>query len=171
MRISDEITLGLLSYGVVAHSDIVLPNYYMGRYEMDVCKINGSQYVTEYEIKISRSDFFADFKKQHTHWRDGKTVKHQQIESGEYVANRFYYVVPQGLIKLEEVPKYAGLIEYVGGFLEVKKAPLLHKRRFTNYASIVNTLAARERQWRINVRKVKRENENLRSQIKNQNNK
>lgn len=51
--------------------------------------------------------------------------------------NYFYYAVPDGLIKPDEVPKYAGLI-YVGNrvglrnFVTVKKAPMLHKQKYTD---------------------------------------
>lgn len=47
----------------------------------------------------------------------------------EKIPNRFYYACPVDLIKVDEVPGYAGLI-YVdqnGRLSVVKKAPLLHK--------------------------------------------
>lgn len=55
-----------------------------------------------------------------------------------YIANHrkpnyFYYVVPDGLIRPEEVPEYAGLL-YVQkekpGFVLAKKAPQLHKVKY-----------------------------------------
>lgn len=53
------------------------------------------------------------------------------FESTHGVANRFSFVVPDGLVGPDEVPEYAGLI-YVsrsGHTKEVKKAPLLHKKK------------------------------------------
>jgi len=61
--------------------------------------------------------------------------KHDKIKQGERT-NRFYFVVPEGLVTKEEVPEYAGLIEASKCsnykmllFRNVKDAPLLHKKR------------------------------------------
>lgn len=93
---------------------------------------DASGYAYEIEIKISRSDFFADAK---------KIDKHSIIEHGFYMdrsfkkehkfrPHRFYYCVPENLISVSEVPKYAGLM-YINqsGIFEAKKAPLLHKEK------------------------------------------
>ena len=48
--------------------------------------------------------------------------------------NYFYYVVPENMITADDVPEYAGLI-YVtedGWLKTVKKAPLLHKEKYTD---------------------------------------
>jgi hypothetical protein len=48
--------------------------------------------------------------------------------------NYFYYAVPENMIAVEDVPEYAGLI-YVtedGWLKTVKKAPLLHKEKYTD---------------------------------------
>jgi len=162
MRLSDKISLCVQSLATAGTRDIVLPNFFMGHYEADVIKITGSDYVIEYEIKISRSDYFADFKKGFRNWRNKvTTLKHDMIKSGDHTSNRFYFVVPKGLIDVSECPKHAGLIVHDGVWLQVvKPAPLLHKRKFTDYKSIVNTLAWRER----NLRQQKR----ISNQKKNQ---
>lgn len=103
-------------------------NIYFFKWESDVFNISRSDLITEYEIKISRADYAADFKKKE---------KHQLIESsynkteGLNVPNKFFYVVPEGLIKEEEVPAYAGLMVLTkyGGFKQLKKAPFLHKEK------------------------------------------
>ena len=70
-------------------------------WECDVLSITKSGYATEYEIKISRSDFKADFKKP----------KHRGFEKGiGGMICRFWYVVPNGMITADEVPEYAGLM-------------------------------------------------------------
>lgn len=51
------------------------------------------------EVKVSRSDFLADAKKPHR--KDGATG----------MGNYRYFLAPQGVIQLEEVPKGWGLIE------------------------------------------------------------
>jgi hypothetical protein len=92
-----------------------------------VQKQNG--YAYEFEVKISRSDFFCDKK---------KVDKHLILDTGMFGLerhalrpNKFFYVVPEGLVNVNEVPKYAGLM-YVpeniyGGIATVKEAPFLHK--------------------------------------------
>ncbi len=98
-------------------------NIYVFAWESDffVQKFNG--YTYEFEVKISRSDFFNDFK---------KTDKHEAMKGNlkRRLPNKFYYVVPSGLINTDEVPDYAGLI-YVDGFhmVTVKEAPFFHKEK------------------------------------------
>lgn len=119
----------------------VLPNCFVfgNGNESDLVSITRTQYIWEYEIKVSRSDFYADKQKrrhklysdpEHYHW-DNKSHKKP---------NRFYYVTPKGLM-LEDskaIPAYAGLIEvelvtypdetiYLANV--VKTAPLLHKEK------------------------------------------
>lgn len=56
-----------------------------------------------YEIKISRADFRRD--------------THEKQRQARLFSDRFYYVAPKGLIKPEELPDWAGLIEFDGGVL------------------------------------------------------
>ena len=89
--------------------------------EIDVLAINKSDYLTEYEVKISRSDFKADAKKSKWIWYLGATES--------LTPNYFYYVCPQGLILKEELPKFAGLIYATSeGLQTIKKAPQIHKK-------------------------------------------
>jgi len=110
--------------------------------ECDVLSVTKSDYICEYEIKISKSDFKADFKKEkHTLITEkvfNETVtlkkvgkKTFEIKNPYYAPNYFYFVVTENLVTLDEVPEYAGLI-YVkenGSFETIKKAPLLHKTK------------------------------------------
>lgn len=44
--------------------------------------------------------------------------------------NQLYFACPDGLIKPEEVPEYAGLLYLQNGYIEmIKKAPYIHKRK------------------------------------------
>ena len=47
--------------------------------------------------------------------------------------NYFFFVVPENLVSIEEVPDYAGLMYMLPDytFMVVKKAPLLHKEKAT----------------------------------------
>jgi len=88
-----------------ANGSFFMPNFHFLWHEADLIYLTKSGYSTEFEIKISRSDFFNDKKKT-----CGKISKAEYLRSGKG-CNYFYYVVPKGLIKLSEVPEYAGLIE------------------------------------------------------------
>lgn len=181
-------------------------NSYVFNWECDFFSMTDSSYCYEVEIKISRGDFFADFKKdkhdlfkriyskQKYYWKNlglsswrgdvigqyeygwlvtinrrrfndygekvriEETATHQdyinhyknfdlnkrtiQVRASctdiKYIdleavncPNRFFYAVPEGLIKKEEVPAYAGLI-YIHDRYSVeivKDAPFLHKRK------------------------------------------
>lgn len=119
----------------------VLPNFTpMKWWECDVFEVTKAGYFREYEVKISRGDFFADSGKASTRrevvgregcqhmmcfsngtysCRDcgGKTqtvtyeTKHGLIEErSERGPTQFFYVVPAGLVEVREVPAWAGLI-------------------------------------------------------------
>lgn len=120
-----------------------IDNLYIFFWESDKLLETKSGYLYEFEIKISRSDFKADFKKKEKHLiLEGKekympsfldyydTFKSQcpTIKDWEKMCeerypyhltkyhkrpNYFYYAVPEGMIDKEEIPEYAGLI-YVG---------------------------------------------------------
>lgn len=138
----------------------IIPNiYYFGSgHESDLLVIKPNNLAYEIEIKISRADFFNDFK---------KPDRHQVIEHGFYLskhkisskdldgnriwiepknpvscsrANRFYFAVPENLIKVEELPHYAGLFYiYENGRVEkVKEAKLLHKEKITDFEKLAN---------------------------------
>lgn len=139
MRLADKMCFELVRNEQRNGYQIVLPNFYLGRYEMDVFKRLKSGYINEYEIKTSRSDFLKDFKKYHSvkkgeypNHEYKKVYKHDLIQSGDYPANRFNFVAPKGLVELHEIPDYAGFIEYHkenGFFKTIKSAPLIHQRK------------------------------------------
>lgn len=122
---------------------IVAQNYFYHNFEADILHIlNGKIY--EYEIKISRSDFFKDFEKKD---------KHEKMQQGK-MANRFYFVVPTCLVKISEVPPQYGLI-YVneeGKISTVKRAKELHKE---NVGEKFYMLLARNFMFRLITEKAK----------------
>lgn len=125
------------------HSPITTHFTGYGLSECDVISISKSNYIYEYEVKISRSDFKADFKKEkHKLMTERKSVTERLIKENNemikdvwyFTPNYFYFVVPKDLIGIEEVPEYAGLI-YASedlNFEIVKKAPLIHKEKATS---------------------------------------
>lgn len=91
--------------------------------EADVLSLNKNKYLSEFEVKISKSDFKADSKKARK-WQ----LFNNKIES--LIPNYFWYVCTDKLIKVSEIPVYAGLIYVVDGVLEIIKKPqLLHKKK------------------------------------------
>jgi hypothetical protein len=83
--------------------------------EHDVLSILKSGLIAEYEVKVSRSDFIADAKKDK--W------KHHELEIFDNLPNYFYYACPIGLISTEEIPNYSGLVYVSKNGVEVVKRP------------------------------------------------
>ncbi len=123
---------------------IICPNYTpKGWFECDVMHVTDAGYFNEYEIKLSRQDFAADRLKRdvsveytdHGWKRNAGPTKHQRLAMGDPAGpRRFYFVVPQGMLKLSEIPEWAGLLEAVPNgsgrlnrvvFSEAKGAPVL----------------------------------------------
>lgn len=77
----------------------------------DVITWNSSGKSIVYEIKMSRSDFLADFKK-----------KCRQTDSKK-AGWKFYYVCNGNFIKPEEIPDNCGLIYYINKKFKVIKNP------------------------------------------------
>lgn len=68
--------------------------------------------IQAYEIKVSRSDFQRDTK--------------QKQELALKYSDRFWYVTPPNLIKIHEVPEWAGLMEWDGKTFTINKKPPQH---------------------------------------------
>ncbi len=80
-------------------------------WESDSLSITKSGYVYECEIKISRTDFFNDKKKERKHQiLEGTYIRKPYEKKYPDKPNYFYYVVPEGLVTVDEVPNFAGLI-------------------------------------------------------------
>lgn len=154
MKLADRIILHLLKYGRKDPGEIMIPNFFCFMYEMDMFKLMAkTQFVIEYEVKISRADYFNDFKKCFGQYQKPPVYKHQSLAEGRG-ANRFFFVVPQDLISVKEVPHYAGLMYYEDGKITtVKPAPLLHQRKFEDYQWLATSLSWREERWRTKANK------------------
>lgn len=119
-------------------------NTYCFKYEADMLGVTSSKFVTEFEIKRSRADYFSELV--------NKKEKHYFLENGKLVPNYFYFVCEKGLLKKEEIQKHCGLIyiekiEYPATrFNElkirysieiVKPAPKLHGNKISDYNLIL----------------------------------
>ena len=69
-------------------------------------RANADQGCTSYtfEIKVSRADFQRDLKQP------------SKQDGARALSNEFYFVTPPGLLKPEEIPDWAGLMEPTPGF-------------------------------------------------------
>ena len=120
------------------------PNYTpVGWWECDLLGVTKARMFVELEIKVSRSDFKADSKKVQGGYgyQDGKfgkfptSTKHERLALGDTKGpSRFFYVVPENLVEIEDVPEFAGLVFAIKHgtrivFRTVKQAPKLHHEK------------------------------------------
>jgi hypothetical protein len=105
-------------------TNIIVPNIswgLSGMHECDVFIIKSSGYCVEVEIKRSKSDLLADFKKGHNHKDRRNRIK------------EFYYCFPETMLKAFEplIPKEAGIItckRYSNGvFASFYREPALNR--------------------------------------------
>ena len=131
--------------------EILLPNIHFLHNELDIFGFRkNSGFSDEIEVKLSRSDFLADFKKttsvkgnkiegkNYSYYEHVTKLKHDAIKEGLYPCNYFSYLMPKELADKCEIPSYCGLYVYTvnnsgQGFVhEVIKAPRLHKRKLSD---------------------------------------
>jgi hypothetical protein len=129
-----DIQIALFHYCHAKRHVYMTPNVYLYDWESDFISLTKAGTVWEYEIKTSRQDFKKDAGKVGRHQgletgsRDPDEDERRSLSSGGYYwdwirkkmdasgriavrrPNYFFYVVPEGLISIDEVPKYAGLI-------------------------------------------------------------
>lgn len=87
---------------------------------------NAGNTTTAFEIKASRADFKKDI-------RDD-----QKQRGARLYANEFYYVAPRGMLQTDEIPLWAGLLEF----------------DFTEYEKLKNSKSLRDAQlhsWKLTV--------------------
>lgn len=163
-------------------------NTYFFKNESDFLSFLSSGFCYEFEIKISRSDFKADFKKERhiihssnssksktflrktndhfdrfPSWEycrlfpelitsreyfsyEGRGENYKQVAKIDFlfqvssgidfiptekkmIPNKFFYAVPEGMVSINEIPDYAGLIyiDELGRAKKIKDAKFLHK--------------------------------------------
>lgn len=119
---------------------VCMPHYTPRRWwECDVFELTRAGYFREYEIKLSVSDFRADGQKSKFNRLTLQTRNKHQLLAGRSVdgPSQFFYVTPQGLIRPQDLPEFAGLIEffwtpshkYPPTYRTVVRAPRLHNHR------------------------------------------
>lgn len=95
-----------------------------GTENADVWATNGWSSIVV-EVKTSRSDYHADFKKKY----------HSEIWRDQVPGNYRYFLVPRGLISPDELPDGHGLLEWESGRIVRTKAAAY--RQVTNRADLI----------------------------------
>ena len=140
--------------------EIITPNTYLTweSSEMDLLCVRKSGYIDEVEIKISKADFAADFRKRvqlktkdYT-WPRIYRLKHEAMQEGLLKCNRFSFLVPESLVDKIEVPEYAGLYVMKEDLFrpyvtEVKRPKLFHKNKITDHEMISLGKKMSHRYW------------------------
>lgn len=103
-----------------------------------------------YEIKVSRSDFKRD--------------THAKQRQARLFSDRFYYVTPTGLIRPEELPDWAGLMEYGDGKL-TRRVDAPHRDKDAPTWQLVVSLIRNSGEIRRDTDLLRKENALLKRQI------
>jgi hypothetical protein len=177
-----------------SNHDHKFENVFVHDWEADMFSVTSSSYAYEIEVKVSISDFKADFKKPKHHLFKKRKQSHVVIPAGDgwimdkgiemrfsridvkqvghkTMPNVFYYACPYGLISAMDIPDYAGLIycskeHYPATYHKViKKAPYLHKDPFNAKTMLFDKYYWGYINQRIELKQMQREIKNLRWQI------
>lgn len=79
-----------------------------------------------YEIKISRADYKRD--------------SEEKQKAALSFADRFWYVTPPGMIKKDELPDWAGLLEWDGKLFNVRRRAPMRQKREPDWEFVVSLL-------------------------------
>jgi len=143
----------------------ILPNYTPYKWwECDMFGLTKAGYMREWEIKRTRADFVNDKNKKHR-WFDWKKKefcsekKYQLLANGsEYAPRQFWYVVPEGVLEVDDVPEFAGFMivkEY--SMIEIRKAPFLHKHKAHERTVLNSQSVLYHRYWNEKIKFQKME--------------
>ena len=103
-----EVQLALFRWLEMRGRRMVLPNFTpRGWHECDMFSMTQAMYFHEIEVKVSRSDFRSDFNKRGKHRGLAGTSYDSHLS---HRPRTFCYAAPQGLLMVEDMPDYAGLI-------------------------------------------------------------
>lgn len=111
------------------------------------------QQIEHKEMLRNWPDFYLR-KMQGDLWADNHRIKIHVLDK-VHIPHRLYYATPPGLIKPNEVPPYAGLIETDGYLInEIKKAPYIHKREQNITGTLLNKFYYECLDWRSGRKKL-----------------
>lgn len=130
-----DIQYSLFKWLPVSHKYKAHGTSFYGGYA-DFISMTKAYRVTEYEIKLSFSDFKADFKKRNKH-KQMEAKRPDSYDGTYHFPNYFYFVIPENLLlKIKPlIPEYAGIITMptpktiMTAPRWIIQAPLLHKEK------------------------------------------
>lgn len=137
----EELTYNYIAQFCDFEKDLVLTNYFHSDWEADMLIIDEDGMSWEIEIKLSKSDFKNDFKKQYQNQKTKeKFLKHEKISCGDYPCNQFSFLLPQGMVEHNQIPENCGIIEFYHNpdswqttFYEVRKPKKVHDDSFWKF--------------------------------------
>ena len=173
----------LWRHATVLQHNYLCPNVYLYDWESDFISTTRAGFVNEYEIKITNADFMADFKKIEKHqiipngFRDPSIYEIAYIErarecekdgiphhylkkltaTNKIIGSRpnyFWYICPEGIIKIEDVPIYAGLLitrEHHKNPIQIKPAPRLHREPISEKLKQKILVSLSYKYWKLRI--------------------
>ncbi|WP_165073296.1 hypothetical protein [Paludisphaera rhizosphaerae] len=127
---------------------LCVPNCGVWGWESDLVRVSPSYLASEYEIKVTRKDFHRDSEKLERVAALSNPEGRKRVEG--LTPSRFWYATPRDMVKPEEVPAYAGLIQpsKSGRRLDIiVPAPLLHRNKLDAARLLFLTRGVAFRYW------------------------
>ena len=147
-KLTEGIMINALRYFIMGERNYMafcprIHNFFGMKSESDVIAINPNGYLVEFEVKLTKADFIKD-KDKIIYIKRKQINKHKLYEQGGGSA-MFYFVAPKGILTIDDIPEWAGLIEvvsreYIKEYIKygtvlvcnnVKNAKKLNKRKAT----------------------------------------
>ena len=140
--------------------DYKLYNSFVFNWESDFFCISKSGYCVEVEVKISKSDFKADYQK-----RTSCNVNKHEFLNSDHTSkpNKFYFACPHGLIKQDEINLKYGLIwieetKSIHGIYRsakiIREAKFLHKNKILDSKHVLRQLLNKFYYRNMDLRKL-----------------
>ncbi len=151
-----QVILNTYLYKDLQHK-FITPNIHIANWESDLISVTHSQYIREYEIKLSKSDYIKDFK---------KVKKHTNLNAHTSCISMFYYVIYGFKLEIEDLPEYAGLMivkkkKYCSDYniKIIKPAPKISNKKITDRQKIFLYESMYARYWNLsrNINKQSRQ--------------
>lgn len=125
MKTADILSSLFLTYVYDKKSLCVANSYYWSKdFETDFLAVTKAGYASEFEVKVSKTDFKKDFEKKRLdrgrsffdkearEWKEKYDYKHDLLKEGKSGLKHFYFCTPAGLVPEEDIPEYAGWITF-----------------------------------------------------------
>lgn len=109
------------------------------KWESDFFYSTTTKKTFEIEIKVDRNDYRRDKQKTKKHSLL-KSIYEKGIDGNDYfVPNFLYYCAPENVIRLGEIPEYAGFIEITteGKVIIQKGAPEITEKPMANFDEVI----------------------------------